>query len=70
VPTVAPAVTRPVASTDATEGALLLQVPPDVASLSWLVSPVQALKTPVIGEGEFMVTVVDTAGVLVHPVPG
>jgi hypothetical protein len=41
-----------------TDGLLLDQVPPVVASLSVVVEPVQALKVPVIGSIVFTVTTV------------
>lgn len=58
VPADEPAVTTPLASTLATDGLLLLQVPPEVASLNELVPPAHTLSVPVIAAGaELIVSV-------------
>ena len=67
VPAVTPAVTVPPALTLAIVVALLLHVPPDVASVSALVALTHALRVPPIAAGNgFTVTVV----VAIHPVVG
>jgi hypothetical protein len=60
-------VTTPVpATTVATAGVALLQVPPAVASLSVVVDPAQTLVVPVIAAGNGFTTTVVAAG-LTHP---
>ena len=61
-----PPVTRPVASTDAVPGALLLQVPPAVASDNKVVDPEHTVRVPNIAVGSGSTV---TTAVVVHPVP-
>jgi hypothetical protein len=61
-----PPVTTPVLLTVAIPGALLLQLPPGVASASVVVVPTQIPRLPVIKAGD-MFTV--TVAVLIQPVP-
>ena len=57
--TTIPPVTKPVLPTVATVLTVVLQIPPVVASLSWVVRPEQIEVTPVMGAGNaFTVTVV------------
>lgn len=65
VPIDAPVV-RPVLVIDATEGVLLLQVPPVVGHARELVVPTQRFRLPVIGDG---VLFTDTDIVARQPLP-
>lgn len=65
VPTDAPVV-RPVLVIEATEGVLLLHVPPVVGQARELVVPMQRFRLPVIGDG---VLFTDTDIVARQPVP-
>ena len=47
-----PPVTKPVLPTDAISGALLLHIPPPVASLNDVVKPEHTLATPKIAVGK------------------
>ena len=62
----APPVTKPALPTDAISGALLLHIPPPVASLNDVVKPEHTLVTPriAVGKGYTVTTVV-----VVHPEP-
>ena len=63
VPVVMPFTTPDEEPMVATDGLPLLQVPPEVASLSMVVMPVQAYANPDIGEGSGLTVMVRTAGV-------